>query len=139
MKCEEDVEKFNADYEDSDASDENFIDICKKVLLQAYDLSPTKISKSRSGCTMVATQVKKDNWMSVREQVYLVYISRDSEPVDEAVARKVADEVKSHNYFKGIMIACTDFSPAVIGFVENRPIELIGKQKLMAVLSKIKF
>lgn len=25
VKCEEDVEKFNADYEDSDASDENFI------------------------------------------------------------------------------------------------------------------
>lgn len=25
VKCEEDVEKFNADYEDSDASDKNFI------------------------------------------------------------------------------------------------------------------
>ena len=121
------------------ASDDNFIEICKKMLLQEYNLSPTKITKSKVGCTMIATQNKKDNWMSVREQIFLVYISRDSEPVDENIIRKAADEIKTRGYMKGLIFACTDFAPSIVQFVENRPIELIGKQKLMSVLSKLTF
>lgn len=121
------------------ASDDTFIEICTKMLAQGYNLAPTKTNKSRSGCTMIATQIKKENWMNTREQIFIIYISRDSEPVSEQIARKLFEEVKARGYVKAMIFSCSDFPPSVIQFAQERPIELIGKEKLIEVLSKVKF
>ena len=121
------------------ASDDKFIEICTKLLEQEFNLSPTKTSKSRSGCTMIASQTKKDTWMSARDQIFIVYVSRDSEPVSEQIARKLFDEVKSKSYTKVLIFSCANFPPSVQTFVTERPIELIGKEKLMDLLVKVKF
>ncbi|MGP1588050.1 MAG: tetratricopeptide repeat protein [Treponemataceae bacterium] len=121
------------------SSAEQFVEICKKILLQVYNLSPTNITQTKSGCTMVATPAKSDNWMNMRQQVFMLIFLRDPETVEEPIIRKATDELKAKNIFKLMVFTSSTFSSGVKKFVENRPVELYDKDKLVDILSKIKF
>ena len=77
-----------------------------------------------------------ESWMAVRKQVFLIRFYRDPEPVLDQQVIESLDLMKSQNYIKGYMFSSSGFNTAAKRYAENRPVELIEKQKLEAVLSK---
>ena len=114
----------------------SFMDICKKTAAAGFNLASQKVEITPYGCTMLATEDKKDSWMNVRKQIFLVEFYRESEPLEESIIRKVADKVKDQNYFKAIIFSSSSFSHGALKFAENRPIVLIGKEQLEILLAK---
>lgn len=113
-----------------------FCEICKKAALSAFSLSSTKCDSTNYGCTIIATESKNENWMNVRQQAYLLDFSRETDPIEDDRIRKIADKVKSQNFAKAIVCASGGFTRSAMSFAENRPVELIGKDKLENILAK---
>lgn len=74
--------------------------------------------------------------MSVRKQVIFIRFYRDPEPVEEAQIHESLDQMKPLNSVKAFLFSSSGFNTAAKRFAENRPVELIEKQKLEALLSK---
>ena len=117
-------------------SQEEFIEICKKVAQNAFGCSAQKIESKRWGCIMACIENKSDDWRSVRKQSFLLVFSRDTDATEDSAIRKFLDMSKQLNCTKAIVLASAGFTSSATGFAENRPIELIGKEKLEAILSK---
>ena len=85
---------------------------------------------------MLCTEQKKDDWMNVRKQMFLVIFSRDTDAIEDSAIRQFLDLSKQKNCSKAIVCASAGFTSSASGFAENRPIELVGKEKLENILSK---
>lgn len=114
---------------------EEFIDICKHAV-GALKLSAQQASLEKWGAQLICTEAKNDNWMNVRKQAFLVDFFRETSPVEDTVIRKILDEVKSSNCTKAFVCSSSGFTSSATGYAENRPVELIGKDKLGKILDK---
>lgn len=114
-----------------------FIEICKKIALSAYKLDPQDVQIKKYGCRFVATESKAENWQNVRQQVYVMVFYREPELIEDVLLRKQLEEMKKQNYVKCIICTSSGFTRATIEFAENRPFELVAKDKLEQLLSKI--
>ena len=114
------------------------MEICKKIALAGYNLGARNITPTKYGCKMVATIAKQDSWMNVRQQVFLILFFRESDLIEDTILRKSIEEMKSQNYFKCIVCTCSGFTRTAMAFAENRPFELVPKEKLEVLLAKAK-
>ena len=117
-------------------SQEEFIEICKKAAMAGFSMAVQKVESKKWGCVMTCTEQKADDWMNVRKQLYLLIFSRDTDAIEDSVIRKFLDQSKEVNCSKAIICTSSGFTSSATGFAENRPIELIGKEKLENILSK---
>jgi tetratricopeptide (TPR) repeat protein len=118
------------------SSQEEFVEICKKAAAAGFSLSAQKIESQKWGVEMIATEQKSDDWMNVRKQLYLIDFYRDSEPIEDSEIRKVLDIIKTQNCTKAIVCTSSGFTSSASGFAENRPVELVGKERLEKILSE---
>ena len=88
------------------------------------------------GCQITGMNKGDDSWMSVRKQVIFIRFYRDPEPVEEAQIHESLDTMKSMNSVKAYLFSSSGFNTAAKRFAENRPVELVEKDKLEALLSK---
>ena len=120
------------------SNNEQFMEICKKIALEGYNLDARNITPTKFGCKMVATIAKQDSWMNVRQQVFLILFFRESNLIEDTILRKSIEEMKSQNYFKCIILTSSGFTRTAMNFAENRPIELVPKEKLIKIMEKAK-
>lgn len=118
-------------------SSENFIEICKKIALNGFNLSAKDASTTKYGCKIIATEAKSDNWMSVRQQLFVLLFFREPDLIEDAVLRELLEEMKKQSYGKGIICTSAGFTRSALTFAENRPFELIAKDRLEQLLSKV--
>ena len=116
-----------------------FIEICKKLALSAYKMEPRDIQIKKYGCKFIATESKAENWQNVRQQVFVMIFYREPDLIEDTLLRQQLEEMKKQNYFKCVVCTSSGFTRATIEFAENRPFELVGKDKLDQLLSKISF
>lgn len=117
-------------------SNAEFAEICKKAAMAGFSMDSQKIEEKKWGVQMIAIEKKKDDWMNVRKQLFLLNFYRDTEPIEDTEIRRVLDLSKQMNCSKAFVITSTGFTSSASGFAENRPIELVGKEKLEAILAK---
>lgn len=142
-----DVATKLAEYKDLQANDnmkeyltsntDGFLEICKKIALSGFNLTIRDIEAVKHGCKCIATEAKNENWMSVRQQVTLIHFYRDTEIIEESILRSLLEELKRQNYSKCIICTSASFSRSALTFAENRPFELINKEKLEKILEGI--
>ncbi len=113
-----------------------FIEICKKAALSGFNLAAQKMDEKKWGVEMIAVEAKKDDWMNMRKQTFLVNFYRDTEPIEDTEIRRVLDYSKSLNCTKAYVCTSSGFTSSASGFAENRPIELVGKERLEQILAK---
>ena len=89
------------------------------------------------GCEMVAMEKDSEKWRNMRKQPRLIRFYRTTDMIDDNVPRDLQEEMKKQNIIKGMIFSSSNFTSACQLFVENRPIELYGKDKLSALLSKV--
>ncbi len=141
-----DVAAKLAEYKDIQANDgmkeylttstENFLTLCKQIAEVGFNLVPQNTEQTRFGCKMVASERKGENWMNVRPKFYVLYFYRDTELIEDVTVRQVLEEVKKQNYAKGIICSSASFSHSAAVLAENRPVELVNRERLEAVLDK---
>lgn len=119
------------------SNNEQFMEICKKIALENYNLGARNISPTKFGCKMIATIAKQESWMNVRQQVFLMLFFRESDLIEDTILRKAIEEMKSQNYFKCIICTSSGFTRTATAFAENRPLELVPKEKLEKLLEKV--
>jgi Tfp pilus assembly protein PilF len=118
------------------SNDETFVNLCKHAVQTAFSLSPQNSETKKWGCEMVAVEHKDDDWMNMRKQLFLLRFYRDPDPIEDSAVREALDKMKELNCSKTYLFSSSDFTRIATGYAENRPVELIGKDKLEQILQK---
>lgn len=118
-------------------SNEEFLIICKNAAEKGLSLQVLNCDLKKWGCQITGVDKKDDSWMSVRKQVTFVRFYREPEPIDDNEVRVSLDEMKTLSSVKGFLFSSSGFTNTAKRFAENRPVELLEKQKLEVVLSKV--
>ncbi|MCR5290745.1 MAG: tetratricopeptide repeat protein [Treponema sp.] len=134
------------EYEDLQANDgmkdyltsagAEFKDLCKQVVETGLGLSAQQIDYKNEYCQITAIEKGSDDWRNVRKQLILIWFRRDANPMEDSTVRQLQDKMKELNCTKGVLCSSSGFTRPALKFAENRPLELIGKEKLELVLSK---
>lgn len=117
-------------------SNEEFPYICKNAVIKGIGLQVLSCDQKKWGCQITGVNKSDESWMAVRKQVVFIRFYREPEPVEEAQIHEALDEMKTLNSVKSFLFSSSGFNTAAKRFAENRPVELIDKQKLEALLSK---
>ncbi len=116
---------------------ENFLEICKKTSLAGFNLAVRDIHPAKYGANCYAVENQSDNWMNMRQMITLIVYNRDAEVIEEPFLRQLLEEVKQKGFAKCIICTSSTFSRSALSFAENRPFELVPKEKLEQILAKI--
>ncbi len=119
------------------ANNQQFMELCKKIALAGYNLECQKIEITPYGCQMLATEKKQNDFLNVKQQIFLVQFYRSTETIEDSIVRKLADAIKAKGYVKGYLFASSDFSHSAVVFTENRPLVLVGKGTLESLFRKV--
>lgn len=117
-------------------SNEEFPAICKNATIKGLNLQVVNCDLKKWGCQITAVNKGDESWMSIRKQVMLLRFYREPELIDESQIIEALDTMKSLNGVKAFLFSSSGYNTQAKRYSENRPIELIEKQKLEAVLSK---
>ena len=118
------------------SSNDEFAEICKNAAAKGLGLQVLSCDSKKWGAQLTGVSKGDDSWMNVRKQVLLIRFYRNPEPVEEQEVHDALDTMKSINSIKTFLFSSSGYNNQARRFAENRPIELIDKQKLEAVLSK---
>ncbi|WP_027727727.1 tetratricopeptide repeat protein [Treponema sp. C6A8] len=117
-------------------SNDEFPEICKNTAEKGLNMQVLTCDLKKWGCQITGVAKGDDSWMNVRKQVILIRFFRNPEPIEDAPVREAVELLKTMNAVKAFMFSSSSFTQAAKHFAENRPVELVEKQKLEAVLSK---
>ncbi len=117
-------------------SNEEFPMICKNSVVKGIGLQVLSCDAKKWGCQLTAVNKSDESWMAVRKQVIFIRFYRDPEPIAEPQIHESLDQMKSMNSVKAFLFSSSGFNTAAKRFAENRPVELVEKDKLEALLSK---
>lgn len=141
-----DVASKLAEYKDLQTNDfmkdyltcgnEDFSSICKNASEKGLNLQILNCDIKKWGCQITGVIKSNDDWMNVRKQVLLLRFYREPDPIEEKTILETLDTMKQLNCTKSYVFSSSGFSQSARRFAENRPIELIEKQKLEAILAK---
>ncbi len=119
------------------ATNEDFLDISKNIVEKHLNLNITDTKVISSEDIQFYTMEGSDSFRNVKKKPVLVQISRRSSPVDEITLRKLHELMKENNIIKGMVLCSSTFTKLALSFTQERPIELIDKDKLQALFNKI--
>jgi len=117
-------------------SNDEFPMICKNASEKGLNLQILSCDLQKWGCQITGVNKGDESWMNVRKQVLLIRFYRNPEPIEDNHVRESVDLLKSMNAVKAFLFSSSGFTNTAKHFAENRPVELLEKQKLEAVLSK---
>lgn len=117
------------------ASHDDFYEICKAIS-QTLNLNVRDIEDIRNGCQIIAVE-SETKWRGAKKIPKLMWFLRVPEMISESTVRSMYEAMKQLNVGRGIIISSSNFSKKARDFAETRPFNLIGQEKLQAVLKKI--
>lgn len=118
------------------SSNDEFLEICKNATVKGLGLQVLNCDLKKWGAQLTGVAKGDDSWMNVRKQVLLIRFYRNPEPVPEQEVHEALDTMKSINSIKTFIFSSSGYNNQAKRFAENRPVELVEKEKLEAVLSK---
>lgn len=117
-------------------SNEEFPIICRNAAIKGLNLQVLSCDSKKWGCQITGVNKSDESWMAVRKQVIMLRFYREPDPIDEAQIHESLDIMKSISSVKAFLFSSSGFNTAAKRFSENRPVELLEKQKLEELLSK---
>ncbi|MFP4382616.1 MAG: tetratricopeptide repeat protein [Spirochaetia bacterium] len=112
-----------------------FMEMCKRMTRQ-LNLNVNDVSSIPEGCQIIGAE-HQTKWRNARKMPKLVWFLRTADMVEEQTIRNMNDELKKWNVTRGIIITSSTFSRMAVEFAENRPIELLNRDRLQALLKQI--
>lgn len=115
---------------------DEFVEICKAICTQ-LKLTTQDIKQIKGGVQLIGLESGKKDWKASKKLPFLVRLLRESTPLNESTVRNTLDEMKNLNIMKGILVSSSEITSDAKKFAESRPIDLIGKRKLVKILNNI--
>lgn len=115
------------------SSNNEFTEICKKICL-AIKLSSQDIKEIKGGLQILALEGGMKQWRNTKKMPTLIRFIREGNSISEANVRDILDEMKRMNLMKAKIISSNTISREAKAFAESRPVDLIGKDKLLDLL-----
>lgn len=119
------------------SSPEEFEQICRAITT-GLKLEVMDVKENPLGLEIQAVEAEK-NWRSGRLMPRLILFMRDNDKIDVSIVRSLSEKMKKNNISRGIVVTSSDFARKAIEFAETRPIDLVNKDQLSAVLKKVKY
>jgi len=119
------------------SSPEEFEQICRAITA-GLKLEARDVMANPHGLEINAVEAEK-NWRSGRPMPRLILFMRDTDMIDISIVRSLSEKMKKDNISRGIVVTCSNFARKAIEFAETRPIDLVNKDQLSAVLKKVKY
>ncbi len=117
------------------SSNETFLKICQD-LVDVMNLSISDQNMMKMGCQVIAVEKSTGQWRNTKKQPRLIHFYRITENMDQNQVREFHEEMQRIKASRGMMISSSMFTRSAIDFVESRPVELLGKDKLQKLLKK---
>ena len=73
------------------SSNAEFVEICKKAAMAGFSMAAQTAEETKWGCQIIATEQKKDDWMNIRKQLFLLNFYRITDPIEDAEVRRTLD------------------------------------------------
>ncbi|MGP1577845.1 MAG: tetratricopeptide repeat protein [Treponema sp.] len=119
-------------------SADGFLQLCRAITEQAFNLSVQSQKEIKQGCAVIAIEDNTEKWRNVRKQPKIFIYSRDTEIIGDNFLRSLQEQMKTQGLVRAFVVTSSGFSRGALSFAENRPIELIDKTKLELTLKKLK-
>lgn len=117
------------------SSNETFLQLCHDVV-EAMNLSISDQTLIKMGCQVLAVEKSEGQWRNTKKLPHLVNFYRITENMDQNQVREFHEQMQKMKASRGVMVSSSLFTRAAQEFVESRPIELMGKDKLQKLLEK---
>jgi len=117
------------------AGPEQFAALCTRVA-EVLGLTVRDTRPVEGGCEVIAVEAST-KWRSTRTISKLLRFLRVSDVVEESTVRDTHEAMRSQNISRGVILTSSSFSKAAQEFALSRPIELVPKEKLTALLQKV--
>lgn len=114
-----------------------FVSLCRRVVSTFFDNAKIKIADVqmiKNEYADILTEVETTKW----EDVVLFRFIRSTGNVGELIVRELNSRLKETRAGRGFCLTAGGFSETAESFVEARLIDLLDKEKLLKVLSKLK-
>ncbi len=118
---------------------DEFFQMCRSITEQYFDYPVQAVKEIKIGCSILAVEKGSEQWLNTRKKPQLLIFSRESETITEQFLRSVHEEMKKQGVVTAHIITSSGFSRDAMAFAENRPFDLIDKQKLEKIMEKVKF
>ncbi len=115
-----------------------FLEICKALALQAMSLSVQDIKSMNNGCEIIAIENDNAKWRNARKMPRLIRFYRMPEMVDETKIRTILEDMKNLNMTRAAVVTSSGFTRPAQEFADSRPVELFGKEQLQALFQQVK-
>lgn len=119
------------------SSAEEFEQICRAITV-GLKLETRDVMANPHGLEIHAVEAEK-NWRSGRPMPRLILFMRDNDMIDISIVRSLSEKMKKDNISRGIVVTSSNFARKTIEFAETRPIDLVNKEQLSAVLKKVQY
>lgn len=120
-------------------SKDDFFKICKNITEQYFNYPVKAIKETKLGCTILAVEKGSEQWLNTRTKPQILVFSRENTVIGENFLRSLQEEMKKQVIVTAHIITSSNFSSEAIKFAENRPFNLIDRQKLEKIVQKVKF
>jgi len=119
-------------------NNEVFLEMCIKIIdAKGFAHQDARIIKN--ACQIIAQDKNAGKWRNIKVQSTLITFFRMQDPLDEPFMRTFIEDMKKLNIIKGIIYSTSGFTRRALAFIENRPVDTVGKEKISEELSKISF
>lgn len=118
-------------------SREEFVEICKSIVLQGMSLQIRDVSEVANGCDIVAVEGESAKWLNARKMPRLIRFMRAPEMVDDGVVRGLMEMMKKIGMTRAVLVTSSNFSRTAIEFADSRPIDLVNKDQLTEMLNNV--
>jgi len=113
------------------ATNTGFVEICKKMTTIMTGL-PVKSAKDiPDGVELIAAEGPDSS-----KAPKLVRVYRSPNVVDDNKVRSILDDAKQNNIGRAVIMSSSGFTRQAAEYAESRPVELLSKDKLQALLRK---
>jgi len=114
----------------------SFIELCETLVTSALDLHITDTQQLDDGCQIKAIDGESSKWRNTRKMPRLFRFYRLPDPIEEEKVRSIIEDARQENIPKTALFSSSGFSQKAADFATLRSVELIGKEKLEALLKK---
>lgn len=118
------------------SKDDEFALICRNACETVLNMTVVSSESKKWGCQFTCVDKKFEAMMGVRKQVIFIRFYREPKQVEEQEIHESLDVMKGLASVKGYLFSSSGFNNSAKRYAEGRPVELIEKQKLEAILTK---
>ncbi|AFG37512.1 tetratricopeptide repeat protein [Spirochaeta africana] len=117
------------------AGQDELQEMCRRIV-ERMGLTVRDINPIQGGCEVIAVE-GQSKWRNARKLPKIIRFFQATELIDESTLRAMHEEMKTQGINRGVVVSSANFSRMAMDFVENRPIDLVDKEKLQGLLKQV--